>query len=81
MRRIHGKVQAARFDFKDCVTVYERYLLDINTKRTQCLDAANDRDSWYARAADRLGCEVEFMAGAMAGEGQFISCTALGSMI
>ena len=35
----------------------------------------------YARAADRLGCEAEFMAQALAGEGQFLSCTALGAMI
>jgi hypothetical protein len=77
-QKIRGKLRAVRFDFKDCVTDYELYLLDIDEQRTSCLDAANDRDSWYARAADRLGCEAEFVARAMAGEGQFISCTALG---
>jgi hypothetical protein len=77
-QRIRAKLRAVRFDFKDCVTDYELYLLDIDTQRTQCLDAANGRDSWYARAADRLGCEAEFIAQALAGEGQFISCTALG---
>lgn len=81
MRRIQGKVRAARFDFKDCVTDYELYLLDLDTTRTRCLEAAEGRYTWYARAADRLGCEVEFMAGAMAGEGQFIGCTALGSIL
>ena len=79
-QRIRGKLNAVRFDFRDCVTEYERYLLKIDGQRTQCLDAANDRDSWYARAADRLGCEAEFMAGALAGEGQFASCTTLGAM-
>jgi hypothetical protein len=80
-RRIRGKVRPVRFQFKDCVTEYEEYLLMIDEDRTQCLEAANGRDSWYARAADRLGCEIEFMAGALAGEGQFASCTALGSIL
>jgi hypothetical protein len=80
LQRIRGKLNAARFDFKDCVTDYERYLLKIDTQRSQCLDAANGRDSWYARAADRLGCETEYMAQALAGEGQFASCTMLGAM-
>jgi hypothetical protein len=79
-QRIRGKLNVVRFDFRDCVTEYERYLLKIDGQRTQCLDAANDRDSWYARAADRLGCEAEFMAAALAGEGQFASCTTLGAM-
>lgn len=81
LRRLQGRLRAVRFDFRDCVTDYERYLLDIDTQRTQCLDAANGRSTWYARAADRLGCEAEFMAGALAGEGQFLSCTALGAVI
>ncbi len=80
-RRIRGPVRSARVQFKDCVRDYEKYLLMIDTQRTQCLDAANGRDTWYARGADRLGCEVEFMAAALAGEGQFISCTALGSIL
>lgn len=80
-RRIRGPIRAARFDFKDCVRDYEKYLLMIDSQRTMCLDAADGRDSWWVRAADRLGCEVEFMAGALAGEGQFLSCTALGSIL
>jgi hypothetical protein len=81
LRRVSEKLRAVRFDFQDCVTDYERYLLKIDQQRSQCLAAANGRDSWYARAADRLGCEIEFMAQALAGEGQFISCTALGSIV
>jgi hypothetical protein len=79
--RIRGRVQNVRFDFRDCVTEYERYLLKIDDQRTMCLDAANGRDSWYARAADRLGCEAEYMAQIFSGEGQFISCTALGVFV
>jgi hypothetical protein len=78
VKRIRGSVRSVRFDFRDCVTEYELYLLGIDDQRTMCLDAANGRDSWYARAADRLGCEAEYMAQIFAGEGQFISCTALG---
>lgn len=81
LRRVRGKVQAVRFEFKDCVRDYEQYLLMIDQQRTECLDAAEGRDTWYVRAADRLGCEVEFMAGALAGEGQFASCTALGAIV
>ena len=80
-RRIRGPFRSARWEFKDCVRDYEKYLLMIDNTRTSCLDAANGRDSWYARSADRLGCEVEFMAAAIAGEGQFLSCTALGSIL
>ena len=79
--RIRGPLRAARFQFKDCVSDYEKYLLMIDQKRTDCLAAANSRDSWYARAADRLGCEAEFIAGALAGEGQFVGCTALGAIL
>ena len=71
----------ARIRFTQCVTDYELYLLEIDEQRTTCLDAANGRSTWYARAADRLGCEAEFIAGAIAGEGQFVSCTALGSIV
>ena len=81
LARMQGRLRAARFSFKDCVTDYELYLLDIDRQRTQCLDAANGRSTWYARAADRLGCEAEFMAQALAGEGQFLSCTALGALV
>lgn len=80
-RRIRGRMRSVAFEFKDCVRDYELYLLMIDEQRTTCLDAANSREDWWVRAADRLGCEVEFMAGAMAGEGQFISCTALGSIL
>lgn len=81
VQRIRGRVRAVRFDFKDCVTDYELYLLKIDKQRTECLEAANGRESWLTRAADRLGCEIEFMAQALAGEGQFVSCTALGSIV
>ncbi len=81
LQRVRSRMQAVRFDFRDCVTGYERYLLQIDTQRTNCIDAANDRDSWYVRAADRLGCEAEFIGQALAGEGQFLSCTALGSVL
>lgn len=79
--RLTQRMKAVGFDFKYCVTDYERYLLQIDSDRSNCLEAANGRESWYARAADRLGCEVEFMAGALAGEGQFAACTALGGII
>ena len=81
LRRSQPGVRAVRFEFSNCVQDYEKYLLKLDTDRTNCLEAANSRDSWYARAADRLACEIEFMAGALAGEGQFVSCTALGSII
>lgn len=81
LARSRGRLKNVRFEFRDCVTEYERYLLMIDDQRTTCLSAANDRDSWYARAADRLGCEAEFMAQAFSGEGQFISCTALGVFV
>ena len=81
VQRIYGKLRAARFDFRDCVTEYELYLMKIDTQRTLCLDAANSRDSWYARAGDRLACEAEYIAQALAGEGQFASCTMLGTVI
>ena len=81
LRRARGAVRAIRFDFQNCVQDYQKFLLEIDRNRTNCLEAANGRDSWYFRAADRLACEMEFMANALAGEGQFVSCTALGSII
>lgn len=81
LARSRGRQKNVRFDFRDCVTEYELYLLQIDAQRTMCLEAANGRDSWYARAADRLGCEAEYMAQIFAGEGQFISCTALGVFV
>src|SRR5688500_18909376 len=55
--RIRARFRSVRFEFKDCVRDYEQYLLMIDSQRTSCLEAANSRDSWYVRAADRLGCE------------------------
>lgn len=81
LRRAQGGIRAVRFEFQNCVQDYETYLLNLDTDRTNCLDAANSRSTWYYRAGDRLACEIEFMAGAIAGEGQFVSCTALGSII
>lgn len=81
VRRAQGRVRAIRFEFQNCVKEYEKFLLQIDKDRTSCLEAANSRESWYFRAADRLACELEFMANAIAGEGQFVSCTALGSII
>ena len=81
LTRTRGRVQNVGFDFRDCVTEYELYLLKVDEQRTLCLDAANGRETWYARAADRLGCEAEYMAQILAGEGQFVSCTALGAFI
>jgi hypothetical protein len=77
IRRIRGRVLAAAFQFKDCVSDYERSLLQIDSNRNACLDAANDRDAWYERAAQRLLCEGEFMASTLSAEGQFVSCSAL----
>ena len=81
LKRARGKLQAARFDFKNCVADYERYLVKLDTDRTNCLEAANSQDYWYERAAQRLLCEAEFMAGALAGEGQFVACTSLGAIL
>ncbi len=81
VRRAKGRVRAVRFEFQNCVREYEQFLMSIDKDRTSCLDAANGRDSWYFRAGDRLACELEFMANAIAGEGQFVSCTALGAII
>ena len=75
--RVKGRVRAVRADFKDCVAEYEKYLLKIDEERTSCLQSAEAQDSWYQRAAQRLLCESEFIAGALSGEGQFIACSAL----
>jgi len=77
IRRIRGRVLAAAFQFKDCVSDYERSLLQNDSNRSACLDAANEQDAWYARAAQRLLCEGEFMASTLSAEGQFVSCSAL----
>jgi hypothetical protein len=77
MRRLRGRVRAAAFQIKDCVSDYERALLQNDSNRTHCLDAANSRDAWYQRAGERLLCEAEFVASTLSSEGQFISCSAL----
>ena len=76
-RRILSRLQVirARYDMVDCVTEYERYLLAIDTQLSQCLDAADSRDTWYARAADRLGCHAEYIARAESGLLQFTACS------
>ena len=81
VKRARGKVQAARFDFKNCVADYEKYLLKLDNDRTNCLEAANGHDGYWTRVSQRLLCETEFMAGALAGEGQFVACTSLGAIL
>jgi hypothetical protein len=75
--RLQGRVRQARADFKNCVADYEKYLLQNDTNRTSCLESAGSQDSWYERAAQRMLCESEFIAGALSAEGQFITCSAL----
>lgn len=77
MRRLQTRVRAAAFQFRDCVSEYERSLLQNDASRSNCLDAANGRDSWYQRAAERTFCEAEFMAATLSAEGQFVGCSAL----
>jgi len=77
MRRLREGVRAAALQFRDCVTDYEKSLLQNDSNRTSCLDAAESRDSWYQRAAERTFCEVEFVASTLSAEGQFIGCSAL----
>ncbi|MEO5896796.1 MAG: hypothetical protein ABIS06_13950 [Vicinamibacterales bacterium] len=77
IRRIRGRVLAAAFQFRDCVSDYERSLLQNDSGRSSCLDSANEQDAWYARAAQRVLCEGEFMASTLSAEGQFVSCSAL----
>ena len=77
MRRLRTRVRAAAFQFRDCVSEYERSLLQNDSNRTNCLDAANSRDAWYQRAAERSFCEAEFVAASLSAEGQFVGCSAL----
>lgn len=77
LARTSRGIRRARVVSADCVTTYEKALLENDTRRTVCLQAANQQDSWYQRSAQRLLCEAEFIAGALSAEGQFISCTAL----
>jgi hypothetical protein len=39
--------------------------------------AADDMDSIFARAAERLLCASEFLAGALSAEAQFVACSGL----
>jgi hypothetical protein len=77
IRRIRGRVMAAAFQFRDCVSDYERSLLQNDSNRSGCLASANEQDAWYERAAQRLVCEGEFVASSLSAEGQFVSCSAL----
>ena len=76
-RRLTGRVRQVRADFKNCVAEYEKYLLKIDGERTSCLQSAEQQDSFWERAAQRVLCESEYIAGALSGEGQFIACSAL----
>lgn len=76
-RRIAAKVRAAAWQQRDCVTDYELALLANDSRQTQCLEAADSRDSLWERAAERLLCAAEFVAGAVSAETQFIQCSAL----
>jgi len=77
VRRILSRTQVIRVGFqtRDCVTEYELYLVQIDGQLRQCLEAADGRDTWYGRAADRLGCHAEFIARAESGLLQFTSCS------
>ena len=75
--RTRGGIRPAGAQFKNCVAEYEKALLQNDTARTTCLQSAEQQSAWYERAAQRLLCEAEFIAGALSAEGQFISCSAL----
>jgi hypothetical protein len=76
-RRIAAKIRAAAWQQRDCVTDYERALLANDARNTQCMQSADNLDSIFARAAERLLCGAEFLAGAISAEAQFVSCSAL----
>jgi len=76
-RRIAAKLRAAAWQQQDCVTDYERALLANDTRNTQCLESANNLDSFWDRAGARLLCSAEFLAGALSAETQFIGCSGL----
>ncbi len=76
-RRIKAKLRAAAWQQQDCVTDYERALLANDTRNTQCLESANNLDSFWARSGARLLCASEFLAGALSAETQFIACSGL----
>ncbi len=75
-RRIAAKIRAAAWQQRDCVTDYELALIANDERQTQCLDAADGLDSFFARAAERLLCGAEFLAGAISAETQFAQCSA-----
>jgi hypothetical protein len=75
--RLAAKIRAAAWQQRDCVTEYERALLANDARNTQCMQSADSLDSFVARAAERLLCGAEFLAGAVSAETQFVSCSAL----
>jgi hypothetical protein len=75
--RLAAKIRAAAWQQRDCVTEYERALLANDARNTQCMQSADGLDSFVARAAERLLCGAEFLAGAVSAETQFVSCSAL----
>jgi len=72
-----AKMRAVAWQQRDCVTEYERALLVNDDRNTQCMQSADNLDSVFARAAERLLCGAEFLAGAISAETQFVSCCAL----
>ncbi len=75
--RLAAKIRAAAWQQRDCVTEYERALLANDARNTQCMQSADGLDSFVGRAAERLLCGAEFLAGAVSAETQFVSCSAL----
>ena len=75
--RLAAKIRGASWQQRDCVTEYERALLANDARNTQCMESADNLDSFLARAAERLVCGAEFLAGAISAETQFVSCSAL----
>ena len=76
-RRLAAKIRGASFQQRDCVTEYELALISNDNRHTQCLQSADNLDSFFARAAERLLCGAEFLAGAISAETQFVNCSAL----
>lgn len=76
-RRIAAKLRAVAWQARDCVTEYERALLANDDRNTQCMEAADNLDSVFARGAERLLCASEFLAGALSAEAQFVACSGL----
>jgi hypothetical protein len=75
-RRIAAKLRAAAWR-TDCVTEYEQALMANDTRNTQCVESADNLDSFWDRAGARLLCAAEFLAGALSAETQFVSCSGL----